>query len=481
MASQPEKTATGLSLDWTGMRPEVAGEACGIDDEAIRAMRPEAERVWQALRARRGRGDDFLGFLDLPATMLGEVDRLLATADRLAALGDRHIVLGIGGSYLGAAALIQALGHPWRQELDRAAREGRPRVLFEGNNLDPRSLGSLLDLMPTTRPTSVTEDVTVNVISKSGTTLETAVAYRLVRERMRAVYGEEAANRIVATTDPASGLLRAQAVAEGLESWVIPPDVGGRYSVFSAVGLLPAAVAGIDIRALLEGALSVARLNPSDPLEHPALLHAVLQTLSRRAGRNLSVLSCWGRGLEGIGGWVDQLVSESLGKEGGGRVPLTMVNTRDLHARGQQIQEGAPNVVVSHLRVASWSPDPIVAVAPPDRDALDYVAGRSLGEMLDMARRGTSQAWHAAGRPSMTWTLPTLDAFHLGQFLYTCEIATVLEGWLEGINPLDQPGVEAYKNYMFGLLGRPDKAEWAAKVQAAASIPARVVSAPAAG
>jgi glucose-6-phosphate isomerase len=478
MVELPEKTDPGVTLDWTGLRPEVVGTEHGLDGTAIAGMRDEALRVWSDMQVRQGRGADFLGFLDLPGTMLAEVPRMQATADRLAALGDRHMVLGIGGSYLGAAALVQALGHPWRQELDREARGGRPRLLFEGNNLDPRSLDGLLALMPMTRPANIAEDVTVNVISKSGTTLETAVAYRMVRERMRAVYGDDASSRIVATTDPASGLLRAQVEAEGLESWVIPPDVGGRYSVFSAVGLLPAAIAGIDVRALLEGAQSVATYSPVDPLDHPAVLHAVLQVLSRRAGRHLSVLSCWGRALEGIGGWVDQLVSESLGKEGGGRVPLTMVNTRDLHARGQQIQEGAPNVVVSHIRVAHWTPDPVVPVAPPDRDALDYVAGCSLGEMLDMARRGTSQAWHAAGRPSMTWTLPTLDAFHLGQFLYTCELSTVLEGWLEGINPLDQPGVEAYKNYMFGLLGRPDKAEWAARVEAASGIPSHWVALP---
>lgn len=456
-----------IRLDFNAMLTTQLGEAHGLTPDAIYGMQAAVEAAHQQITQRTGRGADFLGFLDLPYQDAATLEAIQATADRLAALGDIHVVLGIGGSYLGARALVEGLCHPYRNELPRATRNGRPRLYWEGNNVDPDSMAALLGMLPEFRPEGLDRAFTVNVISKSGTTLETAVGFRLFHERTRQVYGSRYAAHIVATTDGAKGTLRALAQKEGFETFVIPDDVGGRYSVFTPVGLLPAAVAGIDIHQLIAGARAMAeRCRTADLRQNPAYLYAVLQHLATRKGYDVSLMAAWSKRLEFFGFWYDQLAAESLGKEEQGRVPLTSVNTRDLHARGQQIQEGQRNTVVTNLLIEKPNEDVVVPFVEGDPDGLNYVSGKTLSEVTRKALEGTVYAYAREGRPSMTIHLPELNAYTMGQLMFMFELATVAEGYLMGINPLDQPGVEAYKKFMFANLGRADMHEARAEFEA---------------
>lgn len=464
-----------VRLDFNYMTDRLIGPERGLSLDDVKGMAGEVARVHEQIASRSGEGKDFLGFLDLPYQDPAILDRVQATADRLAGLGDAHLVLGIGGSYLGSRAILEALFSPYRNELSREARGGRPRMYFEGNNLDADAMNHLLDLLPA-KAGDPARDFTLNVISKSGGTIETAVAFRLFRQRAEAVYGKaEAAKRIVATTDVAKGNLKALADREGYETFVIPDDVGGRYSVLTPVGLLPAAIAGVDLHALVAGARAMAdRCKTASLLENPAYLYATLMHLSYKAGRNVSLMAAWAKRLEFVCFWYDQLCAESVGKEGGGRIPFASVNSRDLHARGQQVQEGPHNTVVTNLVVERSARPIAVPNDAADIDALNYLEGWDLDRMQLGAMEGTRFAYAKDGRPSLNVMIPEVNAFTLGQLFFLFELATLAEGYLQGINPLDQPGVEAYKKFMFGNLGRPDmaafKAEFDARPQALADL-----------
>jgi glucose-6-phosphate isomerase len=454
------QTKMAVRLDFNAMLKPILGDAHGLDPQEIFGLQGDVDKVHRQITERTGRGSDFLGFLDLPYQSDDVLASIQATADRLASLGDMHVVMGIGGSYLGARALIEALTHPYRNELPRDARQDRPRIYWEGNNVDPDAMAALLGILPTSRPDRIERAFTLNVISKSGTTLETAVSFRIFHERMRQVYGAEYAPFIVATTDGSKGNLCNLAKQEGFETFVIPDNVGGRYSVLTPVGLLPAAVAGIDIRELLAGARFMAeRCRTADLRQNPAYLYAALQYQAVKKGYDISLMAAWSKRLEFFGFWYDQLAAESLGKEEQGRVPITSVNTRDLHARGQQIQEGQRNTVVTNLLIATPGQDVEVPFVEGDPDGLNYVAGKKLSEVSRKALEGTVYAYAREGRPSMTLHIPELNAFTMGQLIYLFELSTVAEGYLMGINPLDQPGVEAYKRFMFANLGRADMQE----------------------
>lgn len=466
-----------VRLDFNYMTDRLIGPERGLKLDDVKGMAGEVARVHELITSRSGAGKDFLGFLDLPYQDPAGLDRVQATADRVAGLGDAHLVLGIGGSYLGSRALLEALFSPYRNELPREARGGRPRIYFEGNNLDADAMRHLLDLLPT-KPGDAARDFTMNVISKSGGTIETAIAFRIFRQKMEAVYGKaEAARRTVATTDASKGNLKALADQEGYETFVIPDDVGGRYSVLTPVGLLPAAIAGVDIKQLVAGARAMAdRCKGADPFQNPAYMYAALMHLSYKAGRNVSIMAAWAKRLEFVGFWYDQLAAESLGKEGGGRIPFTSVNSRDLHARGQQVQEGPHNTVVTNLVVEHSARPMTVAADAADVDALNYLEGWDLDRMQLGAMDGTRFAYAKDGRPSLNVTIPEVNAYTLGQVFYLFELATLAEGYMQRINPLDQPGVEAYKKFMFGNLGRADMAAYKAEFDARpASDPALVV------
>jgi glucose-6-phosphate isomerase len=456
-----------LALDFSGMLPTALGPEVGLDRRRLEALAGPVAALHAGVRQERDRG--VLGFLQLPGQYLndrGYRGRLRGEAERLASLGDAHVVLGIGGSYLGARTLQEALLDPYWNELSPTER-GRPRLYFAGNNLDNDSFTALLDRLRAAAGSGA--GYTVNVISKSGGTLETAVAFRLLWQLARDLYGEDGARqRIVATTGDGT-MLHRLATDAGFATFPIPDNVGGRYSVLTPVGLLPAAVVGIDIDALVQGAGDMAAAcDTGDLFKNPAYLYAALHYLwYLERHRNVSVLAIWSNRLESLGLWYDQLCAESLGKDGLGRTPLTSVNTRDLHSRGQQHQEGAPDKVITHLVVRRPSSSPVaVPEVAADPDQLNYLTGRALPELLETAFRATDFAYNEAGRPTMTLALEELTPYSLGQLFMFFEIATVMEGKLLRVNPLDQPGVEAYKNFMFGLLGREDRREYRERFEA---------------
>jgi glucose-6-phosphate isomerase len=408
-------------------------------------------------------------FVDLPQRMLdvyqqqrarSELGRILAIARRLADQVDRVLVLGIGGSYMGARALMEACSHPYHNALSRAERGGYPRLYFEGNNLDNDAIQGLLDLLvPHNSWRSVDERWALIPISKSGGTLETAVALRIFMQALQRCCpeSEQLAQHIVPITGE-GGKLWQWAQALGCREWLPVPDgVGGRFSVFSAVGLLPAAVLGIDIVALLNGAAdATSRFRQASLDDNVALQFAGIgHLMETRRQANVRVMSVWAKGLEATGLWYDQLLAESLGKQQLGVTPLTAVNTRDLHSRAQQHQQGRYDKLLVNVQVDRWRADELtVPRSERDDDGLNDLAGRSVPQIMQAAIQGVDEALRSDLRPAITLRLPTLDAYAMGQLMQTLMLATVVEGRLLQVNPYGQPGVEAYKRNMNRILGR---------------------------
>ncbi|MGL4512868.1 MAG: glucose-6-phosphate isomerase [Lacipirellulaceae bacterium] len=384
-----------------------------------------------------------------------ELGRLKATADRLAATCKSVVVLGIGGSYMGARALLEGCCHPFYNEVDGDARKGRPRVYFEGNNVDNDATTGLLELFA-----SRGEPWGLVVISKSGGTLETAAATRVfLRALSESVGGDHAklAQRVVPVTATSGKLLDlAKALGCG-ELYDVPDGVGGRFSVLSAVGLMPAALLGLDVVKLLEGARAMNEHFASAAVGKNAVLDyvGVCHLLEKHQGCVTRILSTWGKRLEATGLWYDQLLAESLGKHERGAFPLTVVNTRDLHSRGQQHQEGVRDKLITNLIVERAATPSIAIGKNPgahNQDGLDELAAKTLPQVLSAALAGTNQAYAEDRRPTTDLVLPVLDEHSLGQFLQMMMLATVAEGRLIGINPYGQPGVEAYKKNMNAIL-----------------------------
>ena len=411
------------------------------------------------------------GFIDLPQKLLdqhrrkneaSELGRILTLSQRLRDEVDRVVVLGIGGSYLGARALFEALCHTYHNEMPPRSRMGKPRIYFEGNNLDNDALQDLLELLENTcvDPELAEERWGVIVISKSGGTIETAAAYRVFRTEAGKYYGthsERCKKLIIPITGP-TGKLRALCKADGYadeDILTIPDDVGGRFSVFTAVGLLPAAVMGLDIRALLLGAATMTRRFLEEPLErNPVLQYAAVNYLmSEELGKKIRVLSVWSKKLEAIGLWYDQLLAESLGKQGRGATPLTVVNTRDLHSRGQQHQDGMRDKMINNLYVKQPHHPPIpIGMADRNEDDLNSISRKGYPDLMSAAIKGTNQAYAEVARPTADIVLPVLSEHTIGQLMQMLMLATVVEGRLMGINPYGQPGVEAYKKNMQKIL-----------------------------
>ncbi|NIP86966.1 MAG: glucose-6-phosphate isomerase [Planctomycetales bacterium] len=403
------------------------------------------------------------GFIHLPQRTLddyrqdrsgSELGRILQTAERLCDQVDTVVVTGIGGSYMGPRALFEACCHPYHNQLSREARDGRPRLFFAGDNVDNDALAGLLDLLREGRWDHPTDRWGVVVISKSGGTLETAVAFRLLLDALAHRGGghlAELSDLIIPVTGP-SGKLFDLAQAVGCpDRFLIPDGVGGRFSLFTPVGLLPAAILGLDVVALLEGAVAMnERFWQADPADNPVLQYvAVCHWMEVEQGRDVRVLSTWGKLLEAVGLWYDQLLAESLGKQERGALPLTVVNTRDLHSRGQQHQEGPRDKLITNLIVDQVRRDPLrISHSDLNQDALNELAGKSLPDIMQAALQGTNLAYEEDQRPTADIHLPRLDEESLGQLLQMLMLATVVEGRLIGINPYGQPGVEAYKRHM---------------------------------
>ncbi|MEL7498814.1 MAG: glucose-6-phosphate isomerase [Planctomycetota bacterium] len=406
------------------------------------------------------------GFHELPERILdeyqsdrqnSELGRILDTAKRLSQQVDKVVLLGIGGSYMGARALMECCCHPYFNEMTRAQRGGRPRMYFEGNNIDNDWSQGLLEFLETDSQGEGPEgNWAVVVISKSGGTLETASAFRQYLRALETKVGAERLAELVVPVTGASGKLASLADEIGCQDrFLVPDGVGGRFSVFSAVGLLPAAILGIDIVALLEGAAAMNSRFRTEPMgSNPVLDYvAVNYLLERERQIRTRVMSVWSKSLESTGLWYDQLLAESLGKSEQGALPLTCVNSRDLHSRAQQHQEGIRDKVMNNVILESWRQDPLaIGSSDRDQDQLNELADKKLPDLMTAALRGTNLAYKEDQRPTTDLRLPAADEPSLGQLLQMLMLATVLEGRLMGINPYGQPGVEKYKKYMNQLL-----------------------------
>lgn len=403
------------------------------------------------------------GFIEYPSRLLkgevadGTVDQIQTIADHLRQNTDSVVSLGIGGSYMGAKALFDALCHRCHNELPKERRSG-PRIYFEGHNVDSDKQAELLEVLKLRSD----ERWGIVVISKSGGTLETAAAFRVFRDALVQAAGDDSSNLIAPVTG-ASGKLRSLATALGIpDSHVLPvPDgIGGRFSILTPVGLLPAAIMGLDIKQILQGAADMTtRFFDADPGDNPVLdFVATCRLFEVDEGMPIRILSTWGDRLEAVGFWYDQLLAESLGKEERGPTPLTVVNTRDLHSRGQQHQEGARDRIITNVRIEGTNREPVVLSDVPDSlndDQLNAYAGTSLPTIQKAAFDGTNKAYADDKRPTADITLPELNEYALGELFQMLMLATVVEGRLIEINPYGQPGVEAYKRNMKANLDNP--------------------------
>jgi glucose-6-phosphate isomerase len=412
-----------------------------LDPAALDRLAPRVEAAHRAVLDGTGAGAEMLGWrqmlLEPDDALLGRVEDVGA---EIRAEADVLLCIGIGGSYLGAQAVIEALSPYF-------GRANGPEVLFAGHHLSPAYHRELLAHLYGKR-------VYVNVISKSGTTLEPALAFRFAR-RFLAEHGGDPARQIVATTDARRGVLHDLAKREGYRTFVVPDDVGGRFSVLTPVGLLPIAAAGFDVRALFAGAADAARAATDAGPDHPALAYAADRFVLHEAGYTTEVLAVFEPKLKAFGAWWQQLFGESEGKEGQGLFPAVVQYTTDLHSLGQYVQQGRRNLVETFLLVDDGEPGPTVAEDAGDPDRLNYLTGKTLAEVNRHAYEGTAEAHTEGGVPNWTITLEKLDERALGEAIYTFEHAVAVSGYLLGVNPFDQPGVEAYKQKMFALLERP--------------------------
>lgn len=451
-----------------------------IEPAALRGLKPSLEAARAEtladvtdLKQKRAIPEDKQpldsGFIELPSELLAGgsdrlLDRMLASAKRLRDQIDVLVSLGIGGSYMGLRAIFEAVCHPYHNDLGRTERGGAPRLYFEGDNVDNDAVAGLLELLKLRcrDPQDLLQRWGICVISKSGGTLETAAAFRIFRAALDSYYGagsDMARNLVVPITGEVGKLRDVSNAAKYPDVFPIPDGVGGRFSVMTAVGLYPAAVLGVDIKAMLQGAADMTeRFKTAAMGDNPVLDYvAVCHLLERDKGMKNRILSTWGKRLEAVGLWYDQLLAESLGKHERGAFPLTVVNTRDLHSRGQQHQEGARDKLITNLIVENPSTPPVTLPqvdASADHDKLNMYAGKSIQQILAAATRGTNEAYAEACRPTANLTLSELDAYALGQVFQFFMLATVVEGRLIGINPYGQPGVEAYKKKTVANLGK---------------------------
>lgn len=401
------------------------------------------------LREKTGAGSDFTGWVDWPAHYdKTEYAAIKASAEKIKQDSDVLVVIGIGGSYLGARAAIDFLSDSFYNL--KAGRKGMPQVLFAGNSISSTYLHDLLDLIGD-------RDFSINVISKSGTTTEPAIAFRVLKEKLIEKYGEEeAVRRIYATTDKARGALKQEADAQGYQTFVIPDDIGGRFTVLTAVGLLPIAVAGGDIDALMSGAKdAMAEYSHADLTKNEAYQYAVIRNILYRKGKVTELLINYEPSLAYFNEWWKQLFGESEGKDLKGIYPSSANFSTDLHSLGQYIQEGRRNLFETVIKVNTPRHNVTIPSSEEDLDGLGYLQGNTVDFVNTKAYQGTLLA-HSDGQvPNLLVTIPTMDAYTLGHLIYFFEAAVAISGYLNGVNPFDQPGVEAYKKNMFALLGKP--------------------------
>ena len=426
-------------------------KACSfVQDHEMEYMSELAAQAKDKLLAKTGAGNDFLGWIDLPVDYdKEEFDRILKAAEKIKSDSEVLVVFGIGGSYLGASAAIEFLGHSFANEVSRDIRKA-PEIYFAGNSISSTYLKDLIDVIGD-------RDFSVNVISKSGTTTEPAIAFRVFKELLEKKYGKEgAAERIYATTDKARGALKNLATEEGYETFVVPDDIGGRFSVLTAVGLLPIAASGADITKLMEGAAAARKdAIEKDFAENDAMKYAAIRNILLRKGKVVEVLTNYEPGLHYVSEWWKQLYGESEGKDQKGIFPASVDLTTDLHSMGQFIQDGNRIMFETVMNVENSREEIIINEEPADLDGLNYLAGKNMDFVNKSAMNGTILAHTDGNVPNLRVNIPAQDEYSLGQLFYFFEFACGVSGYLLGVNPFNQPGVESYKKNMFALLGKP--------------------------
>lgn len=421
-----------------------------IGDHEVESIKPAVLDAAKRLKEKTGDGKDFLGWIDLPVNYdKEEFARIKKAAEKIRNDSDILFVIGIGGSYLGARAAIDFVKHSFYNDLPKEKRKA-PQIYYVGNSMSGAYIEELIDLIGD-------KDFSVNVISKSGTTTEAAVAFRVFRELTEKKYGKEgAAKRIYSTTDKARGALKTLSDEEGYECFIIPDDVGGRFSVLTAVGLLPIAASGADIDKLMEGAAHLREicLN-NDFSENPALRYAAIRNILYRKGKSVEILANYEPSLHFISEWWKQLYGESEGKDQKGIFPASVDLTTDLHSMGQFIQDGSRLMYETVLVVEKPRRDFTLKSAENDIDGLNYLSGKTMDYVNKCAMKGTIAAHVDGNVPTLLIEIPEQTEYHLGELFYFFEFAVGVSGYMLGINPFDQPGVEFYKANMFRLLGKP--------------------------
>ncbi|MBU3201406.1 glucose-6-phosphate isomerase [Clostridium estertheticum] len=420
-----------------------------LNEHEISYLQPMVSTAHKMLTEKTGAGSDFLGWIDLPVNYdKAEFTRIKKAAEKIKGNSEILIVIGIGGSYLGARAAIETLCHSFHNSLSSDKRKS-PAIYFAGNNISSTYMADLIDVIEG-------KDFSVNIISKSGTTTEPAIAFRIFKDLLEKKYGKEGAKeRIFATTDKARGALKKSADVAGYETFVIPDDIGGRFSVLTAVGLLPIAAAGINIDEMMKGAADASEIyNDDDINKNDCYKYAAARNALYRKGKVTEILVNYEPALQYFGEWWKQLCGESEGKDQKGIFPASVNFSTDLHSMGQYIQEGVRNIFETVINVEKPRREVVVNKESGDLDGLNFLAGKTMDFVNKKAFEGTVLAHNDGDVPNIILNVPTLSAYNFGHMVYFFEKALAISGYLSGVNPFDQPGVEAYKKNMFALLGK---------------------------
>ena len=433
------------------MKENISVNLTGVSDfisyEEIIALAQQSLRHLGSINAGTGPGNDFLGWVKLPEEILSQIDRIEKIAKHIRTVSETTVIIGIGGSYLGARAVIEALSHSFPHNSSAKCHE----IFYAGHNICEDYMSELLEILDQ-------KNYSIVVISKSGTTTEPAIAFRLLKDHLEKKYGKAAAaDRIIAITDAKKGALRPLSEINGYDTFVIPDDIGGRYSVLSPVGLLPIAIAGIDIQPIIKGAKAMAEItrDNKNAASNPALIYAACRNLILQTGRPVEILAGFNPKMHYFSEWWKQLYGESEGKDGKGIFPGSVDFTTDLHSLGQYIQDGQRILFETVLSIKTSNKKLLIPLEKEDSDQLNFLAGKRLSEVNSSADTGTILAHNDGSVPVISITIPRLDEYYVGQMIYFFEMACAVSGYILDVNPFDQPGVEAYKKNMFALLNKP--------------------------
>jgi len=417
-----------------------------VAEHEIEAMLEQVKVAHKTVHEKTGMGSDFLGWLDLPVNYdKNEFAEIKKAAEKIKKNTDVFIVIGIGGSYLGARAAIEFIRSPMYNNI----KKDTPDIYFAGNSISADYLNELLSICEG-------RDVSINVISKSGTTTEPAIAFRIFKKLLEDKYGAEGAKkRIYCTTDKARGTLKELSTREGYQTFVVPDDVGGRYSVLTAVGLLPMAVAGIDLDMVMKGAQDARENFASDDLNNDCYRYAALRNILYRKGKTTEIMVSYEPRFTMMNEWYKQLFGESEGKDQRGIFPASVIFSTDLHSMGQYIQDGCRNLFETVVKIDKPNCDVMIQEDPENFDGLNFLAGKTMSQVNTKAFEGTILAHNEGGVPNLVLEIPEANEYEFGYMVYFFEKACAISGYILGINPFNQPGVEAYKKNMFALLGKP--------------------------